>query len=209
MGKTSLIANLAKLTGHKLVRINLSEHSEISDLLGSDLPSTQSNEDSNPHSVNSSPKFVWCDGVFLSAMKRGDWVLLDELNLAPQTVLEGLNACLDHRGEVYLPEIGQSIRCAPSFRVFCAQNPLIEGGGRKGLPQSFLSRFSRVYVEAMTETDMLHIAKSAYASPSAIAGPLSTVYASCSFLESVIPSMVKFVNELQNLSLSKKVVFAR
>ncbi len=32
-------------------------------------------------------------------------MLLDELNLASQSVLEGLNACLDHRGTVYIPEI--------------------------------------------------------------------------------------------------------
>jgi midasin (ATPase involved in ribosome maturation) len=33
-------------------------------------------------------------------VRRGAWVLLDELNLAGQTVLEGLNAVLDHRAEV-------------------------------------------------------------------------------------------------------------
>jgi midasin len=36
----------------------------------------------------------------LSALKTGAWVLLDELNLASQSVLEGLNALLDHRAEV-------------------------------------------------------------------------------------------------------------
>ena len=180
VGKTSLISNLAKLTGHNLVRINLSEHSEISDLLGSDLPapldydqeedSSEGDEySSNPtarknSSSTSGPKFVWCDGVFLTALKKGDWVLLDELNLAPQSVLEGLNACLDHRGEVFLPEIGQSFFCPPSFRVFCAQNPAGEGGGRKGLPQSFLTRFSRVFVEEMDERDMRDIAMQAYSS---------------------------------------------
>lgn len=172
VGKTSLISNLAKLTGHKLVRINLSEHSEISDLLGSDLPapmdydqSSEEEDDLNKKgkkSTSSGPKFVWCDGVFLTALKRGDWVLLDELNLAPQSVLEGLNACLDHRGEVFLPEIGQSFFCPPSFRVFCAQNPAGEGGGRKGLPQSFLTRFSRVFVEEMDERDVREIAMQAY-----------------------------------------------
>jgi midasin (ATPase involved in ribosome maturation) len=176
VGKTSLVANLAALTGHRLVRINLSEHSEISDLLGSDLPapiefdSEQQDETKDIKSAKdkvkkdntSGPKFVWCDGVFLTALKRGDWVLLDELNLAPQSVLEGLNACLDHRGEVFLPEVGQSFFCPPSFRVFCAQNPAGEGGGRKGLPQSFLTRFSRVFVEEMDERDMRDIAMQAY-----------------------------------------------
>ena len=44
----------------------------------------------------------WCraDGPLLAAVRGGAWVLLDELNLASQTVLEGLNAVLDHRAEV-------------------------------------------------------------------------------------------------------------
>jgi len=41
-----------------------------------------------------------CDGPLLGALKAGHWVLLDELNLASQSVLEGLNALLDHRAEV-------------------------------------------------------------------------------------------------------------
>jgi len=51
----------------------------------------------------SSSGFKWIDGVFLQALKSGAWVLLDELNLASQSVLEGLNAVLDHRATVYIP----------------------------------------------------------------------------------------------------------
>ena len=105
--------------------------------------------------------------MFLKALRAGDWVLLDELNLASQSVLEGLNACLDHRATVYIPEIDKyeravsslpaasslviiacplcrSFECPPTFRVFAAQNPFHQGGGRKGLPKSFLNRFTKV-----------------------------------------------------------------
>ncbi len=64
-------------------------------------------------------------------------------------MLEGLNACLDHRAEVYIPELGRSFRCPPTFKVFAAQNPLGQGGGRKGLPRSFLSRFTKVRCAAV------------------------------------------------------------
>ena len=57
-------------------------------------------------------------------MKAGQWVLLDEINLAGQSVLEGLNALLDHRREVFLPDLGITVRCPASFRLFAAQNPL-------------------------------------------------------------------------------------
>ncbi|KAJ1440132.1 P-loop containing nucleoside triphosphate hydrolase protein, partial [Ochromonadaceae sp. CCMP2298] len=154
VGKTSLISHLARITGHTLVRINLSEHTELSDLLGADLPTDEGG--------SAGPTFRWCDGVFLTAMRMGHWVLLDELNLAPQAVLEGLNSCFDHRSEVFLPDIGQTVSCGKSFRVFCAQNPMAEGGGRKGLPQSLLSRFTRVFVEAMRGEDMLEIVEAAY-----------------------------------------------
>jgi midasin len=140
VGKSSIISNLAALTGNTLVRINLSEFSELSDLLGTDLPTAGDEEEEQGQGQGgggATAKFKWCDGMFLTAMKQGHWVLLDELNLAPQTVLEGLNACFDHREEVFIPEIGQTVRPGQGFRVFCAQNPMVEGGGRKGLPDSY------------------------------------------------------------------------
>ena len=154
VGKTTLIQALASVTGHRLVRINLSDQTDMMDLLGTDLPVADG--------AGGGAQFAWSDGVFLSALKAGDWVLLDELNLASQSVLEGLNACLDHRAEVYLPELGQTFACPSSFRIFAAQNPLNQGGGRKGLPASFLNRFTSVRVEELVADDLLFIALSAY-----------------------------------------------
>jgi hypothetical protein len=57
-----------------------------------------------------------CDGPLLSAVKSGAWVLLDELNLAGQSVLEGLNGLLDHRAALFVPELGQSFKAHPQFR---------------------------------------------------------------------------------------------
>ena len=78
-----------------------------------------------------------------------------------QSILEGLNAILDHRAEVFIPELGRTFRCHPKFRLFAAQNPLQEGGGRRGLPRSFLNRFTRVYVDAMQSSDLNFIAGAA------------------------------------------------
>ena len=152
VGKTSLITALAKIAGYHLCRINLSDQTDLIDLFGSDLPVE-----------NGSPgEFAWKDAEFLQALQRGHWVLLDEMNLAPQTVLEGLNAILDHRGAVYIPELGRSFTRHPSFRVFAAQNPLHQGGGRKGLPRSFLDRFTKVHVEELTPDDMLVVCREQY-----------------------------------------------
>uniref|UniRef100_M8BCY6 Midasin n=1 Tax=Aegilops tauschii TaxID=37682 RepID=M8BCY6_AEGTA len=152
VGKTSLIMSLAGFSGHNVVRINLSEQTDMMDLLGSDLPLEGEN----------GIEFAWSDGILLQALKNGSWVLLDELNLAPQSVLEGLNAILDHRAEVYIPELGQTYKCPQSFRVFACQNPSSQGGGRKGLPKSFLNRFTKVYVDELKEDDYFSICKSEY-----------------------------------------------
>ncbi|XP_038723701.1 midasin [Tripterygium wilfordii] len=159
VGKTSLIIALGKFSGHRVVRINLSEQTDIMDLLGSDLP-VESDE---------GMKFAWSDGILLQALKDGDWVLLDELNLAPQSVLEGLNAILDHRAEVFIPELGRRFRCPSSFRVFACQNPSSQGSGRKGLPRSFLNRFTKVYVDELVRDDYNSICQSLYPS---IANPV-------------------------------------
>ncbi len=152
---------LARASGHHLVRINLSEQTDVSDLMGSDVPYSGEND---TDSMSSTSSFRWSDGVLLKAIKRGDWVLLDELNLASQSVLEGLNSCLDHRASVYIPELGRSFECPPTFRIFAAQNPLAQGGGRKGLPKSFLNRFTKVYIEALTKQDIFSIATAQFPS---------------------------------------------
>ncbi|XP_064629159.1 midasin-like [Lineus longissimus] len=153
VGKTSLVSALAKAAGHELVRINLSDQTDVSDLFGADLP-VEGGEGG---------QFAWRDGPLLKALKAGHWIVLDELNLASQSVLEGLNACLDHRGEVYVPELGRTFNVDhEKTRLFACQNPLNQGGGRKGLPRSFLNRFTQVYVEPLSLEDLLFITTSIY-----------------------------------------------
>ena len=149
VGKTSLITALASATGNPLVRINLSEQTDLVDLFGSDAPAEG----------GKAGEFVWRDAPFLRAMQRGEWVLLDEMNLASQSVLEGLNACLDHRGEAYIPELDKSFKRHPKFTVFAAQNPQYQGGGRKGLPKSFVNRFTVVYVDTLKAEDLNMISR--------------------------------------------------
>lgn len=148
VGKTTLVSALAQACGRPLTRINLSDQTDLMDLFGTDVP-VEGAEAGN---------FAWRDAPFLQAMQKGEWVLLDEMNLASQSVLEGLNACLDHRGEVYISELDQVFKCHPDFKLFAAQNPHSQGGGRKGLPSSFVNRFIVVYADVFSEQDLMLIA---------------------------------------------------
>lgn len=142
VGKTSLVQYLAQKVGVKFYRVNLNEQTDLIDLLGSDIPS------------DASSIFAWADGVLVRAMKEGAWLLLDELNMATQTVLEGLNSILDHRGAIYIPELDTTITKSPDFRIFASQNPISMGSGRKGLPHSFITRFTRVWIEELSRESL-------------------------------------------------------
>ncbi|XP_016311670.1 midasin-like [Sinocyclocheilus anshuiensis] len=153
VGKTSLVAALAKASGNHLVRINLSEQTDVTDLFGTDLPVEG----------GKGGEFVWRDGPLLAGLKAGRWIVLDELNLASQSVLEGLNACFDHRAEIYIPELGMSFHVQhEKTKIFGCQNPFTQGGGRRGLPRSFLNRFTQVYVDVLTNEDMQFIGDSIF-----------------------------------------------
>jgi midasin len=152
VGKTTLVAALAQSIGMPLTRINLSDQTDLMDLFGSDVP-IEGEEAGN---------FIWRDAPFLRAMQKGEWVLLDEMNLASQSVLEGLNACLDHRGQVYVSELNQTFKRHPDFIVFAAQNPHHQGGGRKGLPASFIDRFTVVYADNFNAEDLMTISSEVY-----------------------------------------------
>jgi len=161
VGKTSLVIALAKLAGYPYIRINLSEQTDISDLFGSDLPDVQSGQ---------TGKFKWHDGPLLTAIKNNHWIILDELNLANQSVLEGLNACLDHRGEIYIPELNRTFsiheqqqhQSKNPLRIFACQNPYGQVSGRKGLPKSFLNRFTTIYFSNLNRNDLQIICQQLY-----------------------------------------------
>ena len=179
VGKTTLVTALAKAIGKPLTRLNLSEQTDLMDLFGSDVPVEG----------GVAGTFSWRDAPFLKAMKNGDWVLLDEMNLASQSVLEGLNAVLDHRGEVYISELDQAFHKHPHFRVFAAQNPHHQGGGRKGLPASFVNRFTVVYADVFRPEDLTLICRKVFPTID----------------ETEVTKLIRFVAELDNQVAARRV----
>ncbi|OII77422.1 hypothetical protein cand_009130 [Cryptosporidium andersoni] len=170
IGKTASVGIISKMIGMKLHRINLSEQTDLTDLFGCEIPQKRQNQsldinisDESLETQDISNSLIrWSDGILLRAMRQGDWVVLDELNLATQQILEGLNSIMDHRRNVYIPEIGQLVTCHPNFRIFATQNPVIEGSGRKGLPQSFLNRFTKLSIKKLNPQDYYTIGMSLY-----------------------------------------------
>lgn len=143
-GKTTLVEYLAARCGHKCVRINNHEHTDVQEYTGS-------------YASDPSGKLCFREGILVQALRKGYWVILDELNLAPSEVLEALNRLLDDNRELYLAEINEVIKPHPNFRLFATQNPSGAYGGRKPLSRAFRNRFVEIHVGEIPEQEMVTI----------------------------------------------------
>ena len=143
-GKTTLVEYLAARCGHRCIRINNHEHTDVQEYTGS-------------YVADSNGSLVFKEGLLVQALRRGDWIILDELNLAPSEVLEALNRLLDDNRELYLPETNETIVARPSFKLFATQNPCGAYGGRKPLSRAFRNRFVEVHVGDIPSEEMIKI----------------------------------------------------
>jgi len=141
-GKTSTIEYLARRTGHRFVRLNNHEHTDIQEYLGTYV--------SDPETG----KLIYQDGILVRALRNGDWIVLDELNLAPTDVLEALNRLLDDNRELVIPETHEVIRPHPHFMLFATQNPPGLYAGRKVLSRAFRNRFLDIHFSDVPQHEL-------------------------------------------------------
>ena len=91
VGKSAVVRYLAATTTRGFRRFNLSGQTEKTELIGGYRPDETGN-------------FVWMDGSVIRAMRAGDILVLDELNLAESQVLERINSLLDDDRHLRIPE---------------------------------------------------------------------------------------------------------
>ncbi|KAE9591036.1 putative cobaltochelatase [Lupinus albus] len=111
---------------------------------------------SNP---SSGMMFSFVEGSFVTALRNGEWILLDEVNLAPPETLQRIIGVLDGEdGALCLAERGDIdyIRRHPNFRIFACMNPATDAG-KRDLPFSLRSRFTEYYVDDVLDDDDLSL----------------------------------------------------
>jgi midasin len=101
--------------------------------------------------------FWFAEGALVKALRDGDWILLDELNLASAETLQRLSGVLEgEESSISLTEKGDSgsVRRHPGFRLFAAMNPPTDFG-KRDLPTALRGRFSELYVDDVDDREDL------------------------------------------------------
>jgi hypothetical protein len=132
--KTTAVLYLAHLLGQSVRRLNLNGATDAGELVGRFAPAPGGG-------------FRFVESVLPQAMRHGDWVLLDEINLAEPQCIERLNPVLEQPPTLILSEndgtvFGEygGVPIHDNFRVIATYNPAAYTG-RNALSPALRSRF--------------------------------------------------------------------
>lgn len=141
VGKTTLIREVAKEEKKNLVRISVNGSMGVEEILGKWLVEKGTTK--------------WQDGVLTSALRRGDWVVMDEINAALPEILFTLHSLLDDDRKIMLPEKDNEVVVPhEDFRFFATMNPPEEYAGTKDMNKALMSRFTAViYIDVLNEIE--------------------------------------------------------
>lgn len=154
VGKTTHILQMAARIMQPVLRINFNGETRMSDLIG------------KVSVING--ETVWVDGVLPSAMRKGYWLLLDELDFADPAVLSLLHPVLEDDSQLVLKENGgEIIRPHKNFRVFATANSIGAMqdragayGGTNQMNEAFLDRWQVIFVDNLPEKEEILVVRS-------------------------------------------------
>jgi midasin (ATPase involved in ribosome maturation) len=151
-GKTALVKYLAYLTKSELRRINLSDTTDVTEIIGGMKPVRDAK--------SGKQTFQWVDGIVVEAMRKGQWLLLDEMNLANPDILERMNSLFDDDRYLVLSEKpdNELVKPHPNFMIFATQNPA-SYDGRKELSDAMKNRLVRKWIDALPAAENVEIMK--------------------------------------------------
>lgn len=127
-GKTSMIQHSAEINKKTAVRFNLTGETTVDEFVGK--------------YVLEEGETKWQDGILLTALRNGWWLIVDEVNMALPEILATLHSLLDHDKNITLAQKdNEVVKAHDDFRFFATMNPVSEYAGTKELNKAFKSRF--------------------------------------------------------------------
>jgi nitric oxide reductase NorQ protein len=127
----------------KLITISCHEETSSTDLIG--------------RFIIKGAETIWLDGPLTMAVKEGAVIYLDEIAEARPDVIVAIHSLTDHRRELFIDKLGQTIKAHEDFMLVASFNPGYQRGFKE-LKPSTRQRFAALtfnYPEAKIETDIL------------------------------------------------------
>ncbi len=145
-GKTTAVRTLAGKAQKPYRRVNLNGGTTADELVGRILLNKEGT--------------YWADGILTEAIRKGFWIVLDEINAAGADVLFALHSLLDDDRMLVLAENdGEIVRPHEDFRLFATMNPSGDYAGTREMSKALMSRFPLVltasYPKEKEEVDII------------------------------------------------------
>ena len=142
-GKSRFIEFMANKLDKKLITIACHEETSSTDLIG--------------RFIIKGAEAVWLDGPLTKAVKEGAIIYLDEIAEARPDVIVAIHSLTDHRRELYIDKLGETIKAHQDFMLVASFNPGYQKGFKE-LKPSTKQRFvglSFTYPEEKIEREVL------------------------------------------------------
>ena len=150
--KTATAKCAAKEINQNAILFNFSSQTTVEDLLGRISKSS-----------DAWSGFSFKKGPFTEAFEKGYCIILDEINLAHETVLQCIESSLDSRTlslDFSGSEVDKTIQMHPDFHIIATQNPLTSKFSQKRnfLSHKFTSRFQIIKFGEIGQDEFIEIA---------------------------------------------------
>ncbi len=142
-GKSQLVEYMAHRLNRPLVKVACNEDTNAADLLG--------------RFIIKGGETIWQDGPVTRAVRTSSILYLDEIAEAREDVIVALHPLTDHRREIYLDKMNETIKAQDGFMVVASFNPGYQKG-LKELKPSTKQRFVNLsisYLSAESEAKLL------------------------------------------------------
>jgi len=142
-GKSRFIEFMANKLDKKLITIACHEETSATDLIG--------------RFIIKGAEAVWLDGPLTTAVKEGAIIYLDEIAEARPDVIVAIHSLTDHRRELYIDKLGETIKAHEDFMLVASFNPGYQKGFKE-LKPSTKQRFvalSFTYPKEKIEAEIL------------------------------------------------------
>lgn len=121
-GKSRFIEYMSNELDRKLITVSCHEETSATDLIG--------------RFIIKGAETVWVDGPLTIAVKNGYILYLDEVAEARPDVIVAIHSLTDHRRELFIDKLGETIKAHPDFLLVASFNPGYQKGFKELKPST-------------------------------------------------------------------------